>query len=488
MDLKSSAKKYQVQLYRSRNSLTGVARLSDETICTIMSYGRLGHVIHCSLICYRWRQVALNQPSLWAQIDLTRQKLNAKLVSIQIERSGDYPLDIKFGGGRHQYSSLSLLPSLASLLSRARAVREIEPQMWLELGILESFQMPYLEQIEGKFDASSLQYISKSPGLIHVSVAVNFQRLFPDLKLGRYLRTLCISNASDFPTTVLSVISELSHLKELYLISMFNTNISDLDYENSMLVRRFPNLRFLCVKDCPYSFVVRIGKPPFISKFTNIFIQLNISQSISPAPLHRERGPSTLWIDHLHQNSFLISYPTSLIELVLRSDNDIKPISELPRLIQCDHITALELNGSLPTAEDMSIFTRLAQLKIQLQVKPASVEKRSLTTTLNAVLPYSCPRLTFIGLLLQRMGPESALYGDGAGAAVEHFLKEWVRCYGKPFGVIQVQDGVNPVRWHRRLTPRFKSMLQSFDLMTMIVSVPYSRPRLPVTRYEYRTP
>jgi hypothetical protein len=483
MDLKSSAKKYRVQLYRNKNSLTGIARLSDETIRTVMSYGELGYVIHCSLICHRWRQVALNQPRLWSQIDLTRQKLNARLLSIQMERSGNYPLDIKFGLGRHQYSSLLTLPSLASLLARARAVREIEPQIWIQLDISESFQMPHLEQIEGKFDADSLRYIAKAPKLLHLSIAVNSQNLFPSLAFSRYLRTLYISNASDFPTTVVSVVSELSRLEELYLISMLNPNLSEFNLESSVVGKEIPNLRFLCIKDCPYLFIFQILKFLLVSKSTNLYIEINISRKVPPAPQHRGRGPSTLSVDALLQSSSLFGWQNSLIEIALKSGEHIRLILQLPIFTYCDHITALELNRDLLTAEEMSRFPSLIQLNIRVQVKPASVEKKPLATILNAFLPYSCPKLAFIGLTLQKMGPEIALYGDGAGAAIEKFLKEWVKYHGKPFGTIQVQDMVNPARWYRRITPNLESMLQSFDLVTTIVPFSYSRP---VTRYDYR--
>jgi hypothetical protein len=492
-DLNSNGRNILVRLHRDRNSLTQAARLPNEIIGRIMSYGKLCDVICWSSICHRWRRAALNQPELWSQIDLKGREFDLEMLLLQTARSRDRPLEISFGERGHQYASLLPKQTLSSLLARARTIIGITSPIWIKAGISESFEMPYLEIMEANLgydtEENSANCIQNSIRLLHLSISLSWQRLFLSLVSCSYLRTLYICYASDPPSTVLSTVSKLAHLKELYLISMFSfTDEDGPDCQNAMAVNAYPKLDFLCIKDCNTLFVSQIVLSPLISPSTNVYIEMGtVENNTLPFNLHREGMLSTLWIDAFRRNSLLFSHQSSLTEIALRVDDHVTPISLAPFFMNCHNVTSLELNGHLATPNELGLFPNLSQLTILFLVSPADVEKRSLVTTLNASLPRLCSQLKVISLILRRNGATSAAYIDGAGPVIEDFLNYWVDFHGKWFGTIRVQDDINPSRWHRRLIPLFKTMLFCFELGNIAELESSNRPKFPVTRHVYRT-
>jgi hypothetical protein len=458
-----------------------------------MSYGKLRDVICWSSICHRWRRAALNQPELWSKIDLKGREFDLEILLLQTARSRDRPLEISFGERGHQYASLLPKQTLSSLLARARTIIDLTSPIWIKAGISESFEMPYLEIMEANIgydiEENSANCIKNSPRLLHLSISLSWQRLFLSLVSCSYLRTLYVCYASDPPSTVLSTVSKLAHLKELYLISMFSFTEQDgLDFENALAINAYPKLDFLCMKGCNSLFVSHITTSSLISPFTNVYIEMGaVENNTLTFNLHREGMRSTLWIDAFRRNSLSFSHQFSLTEIALKSDHPIRPISLAPFFMNCHNVTSLELNGDLATSDELGLFPNLNRLNILFLVSPADVEKRSLVTALNASLPRLCPQLRVIGLILRRNGVPSAAYIDGAGPAIEDFLNYWVDFHGRWFGTIRVQDEINPSRWHRRLIPLFKTMLFCFELENITELDSSNKPKFPATRHVYRT-
>ncbi|PVF96883.1 hypothetical protein CPB86DRAFT_786521 [Serendipita vermifera] len=488
--LDSNGKDISVKLRRERNDLVPATKLSDEVLGRVMSYGKMKDAVRWSWVCRRWRQAALNSPELWTQIELKGRTFDQDILLMQLDRSGTHPLDIDFGEMGDRYALFLPHRILASLLSRSRSLTHLTPLIWMNAGISGSFEMPYLEILEAvigfEVGADSIICLQNSPKLQHLSLKGSLQILFPGLTVGPYLRTVYLSTASGHPTAVLFFLSRLPNLKELYLISMLAAdNPGRLDHATIMESTTFPNLDFLCIKHCPGSYISGILIPPLITPDTNVYLEADTPES----PIRLDRGGmvSTLWVDTFRRNSFLIGHQTSLTEILLKEDDNAKLLSQLPVFINCYCITTIDLNGYMPTSDELNAFPSLARLTILFAVSPADIEKRSLDTTLNQAVPMLCPQLQYIGLILRRMGPQTAAYIDGAAPAVEEFLNHWVRVHGKRFGTIRIQDEINPSRWSRRLVPLFETMLQSFELGDITNQESNIRPKFPATRHTYRT-
>jgi hypothetical protein len=458
-------------LRREQNASVKAVNLPDEVICEILSYGPISGIIQGSMVCHRWRHAALTQPRLWTSIELGTGRRDLNKILMQIERSGNCPLYVTFGG---HHSSLPSQRTLWDILARAQTVTHFDSRFFQSAGVSESFAMPHLESMQYindlSHDMQRLKCIRNSPRLQHLSLICNSVTGFQTLVFVRNLQTLHISTAKEHPDTILFVLSKLPMLREFCMSSAtINHDQGGKDREAIVASNTFPKLHILSITQCSVEYVSQILIPPLILPHTNVHLEVNLPRFGSfELNYHRETMASTLWV-YNNRSSYLLSHEISFTNFILPLRHNTEPLSHISTFIDCSSIASLSLPEDPFTSAEISIFPNLTRLEFVFPGFNIGVETSSLTNILNHDIPLSCPNLEFIGLVFQDSPRLSIDYPDGASAVIEYFLESWMEIHGRIFGTIRIQDEINPYRWEV-YAPVLEIMLETFEIGVVAVS------------------
>ncbi|PVF96886.1 hypothetical protein CPB86DRAFT_735982, partial [Serendipita vermifera] len=170
-------KRFLAALSRERNAFSKASSFPNEVICEIISYGGIYGVIKGSQVCHRWRHAALISPTLWCYIHIGTKGVNVKLISMQLERSGGYPLHVNFGKIPGYSSLLPPEMALSTLLIRAGTIEHLTTLTLESSRINEAFSMPQLESmhitVNSRESLHRLTCIRNCPRLQHMSIKTN---------------------------------------------------------------------------------------------------------------------------------------------------------------------------------------------------------------------------------------------------------------------------------------------------------------------------
>jgi hypothetical protein len=470
-------------LNRQRNACIKAGYLPDEVICEIISYGGLFSAVQGSHVCHRWRLAALSNPRLWSEIQLISTKINQKLLSAQFERSKAYPLCINLGQ-LSDYSSL--LPreiTLSRLLAKSGTITHLTTLALENSQIDGSFSMPHLESLHVTFHsqngAQRLQCIRNSPRLRQLSINARWAKISEALLLTPGLHTLHITAGKDHPNALLSLLNLMSGLKELCLRSMDIDNDETGMNLGPVVTEAFPTLDSISMSNCTIEYLSQMLIPRLVSSHTNLQIDVETDDPQSerfPLNCHRE-GASSLWVDQ-DRTTFVFHHAKSITDITLATYAEVKTITPILAFINGHSITSLFLRGGEPLApNELGILPNLTHFNFLLQILAVRTNKRTISTTLNldkrmlgdtlnSNLPIFCPRLVYIGLILQKNSSKPMTQDDQVDKAIENFLESWVETHGKRFGTIRIQDEIKPSRWGE-IIPRLKDLTEAFELGTV---------------------
>ncbi|KAJ3511973.1 hypothetical protein NLJ89_g3793 [Agrocybe chaxingu] len=280
--LKSSSKK--LDDLNNYNFALPISQIPFEVLCHIFSFyandpypPSIGPLSYYSgrnpmilgQVCTRWRNVALNLPSLWTTIYVTQPtKVHVHLVNLWLERAADQPLDVTLKQPGHVPSAWAILRSLVSRCQFWKKIFIVVPVDVLPhfAGLLQApLRCDLLESVQFSHQTSESKELLK------------YERNNPEWKTP-YLRDIWSffhSSASleevNWTGTLEACSYESAPFDQMTSVQLFGCG-TPLDAEAVIgFLRLFPNLR---------SFGT--GVSPDASQ---IFMKPSIPSS--PVPLHR---------------------------------------------------------------------------------------------------------------------------------------------------------------------------------------------------------
>ncbi|OJT04094.1 hypothetical protein TRAPUB_5246 [Trametes pubescens] len=187
-----------VALRQLHNTVALPNRLPEEIILEVLKnvvdrrHGDVGHIVRATHVCKRWRDIALNAPSLWTYFAIDRLDVTTTF----LERSRSMPISVFLTNPRHPMHQISRL--LAPHLPRMRGIRvRCPPDQNIErfFGRLSSPAPMLLELLVEKRSKPNVE----GPDMSLVSAARLFGGTFPFPSLLK----LCIRNVGIFPSTTI---------------------------------------------------------------------------------------------------------------------------------------------------------------------------------------------------------------------------------------------------------------------------------------------
>lgn len=187
-----------VALRQLHNTVALPNRLPEEIILEVLKnlvdrrQGDVVHIVRATHVCKRWRDIALNAPTLWTYFAIDRLDVTTAF----LERSRSMPLSVFLTNPRHPMHQLSRL--LAPHLPRVRGIRvRCPPDQNIErfFGRLSSPAPMLQELLLEKRPKPNVE----GPDVSLVSAARLFGGTFPFPSLLK----LCIRNVGIFPTAII---------------------------------------------------------------------------------------------------------------------------------------------------------------------------------------------------------------------------------------------------------------------------------------------
>lgn len=485
--LDGSFKHLRVALRRKRNSITAPANLPSEILVEVLSYGGIQTALLGIKICHRWRLAALNCPHLWSRIDMTSKFYSSNLLTVQLERSGTYPLDVTFNPlDTPKIGSNPILQTeLMSLMVRACSISNLStgtlPFVWAEsLSLLESLHLIVSDstQMGKSLGAPNLRYVS-------MNCLVNDMRLSPTVL--RNLQTLHLRSSQDPATKIFEIVLATQNLQELFLDTCQNAQQASVEQIDSMIEKAgFTPLQRVSLKSV---------SPPFIACFLRPEVTPS-SLSLRLAPrkhTYRTRGISTtaVWIDMSHPCAL---YERNEGEGMAYMDLETSPDSPSSYHMSLSHIVTC-INFSMVTSlywkgrnnlqdTTFQLFPSMRFLAFEYYPVIVGEPRQSLKDVIGERLASSCPHLKYLGISIRRHTSTTFLIQrDNSELALPAFLKVWMDTYGKSFSKVEIYDEYRPARWEdRTLLEALTTLAESFEFKKHCVLENSQPPKFRETR------
>ncbi|KAG9054293.1 hypothetical protein FS842_005566 [Serendipita sp. 407] len=431
-------------LKRERNRLSGVSLLPGETLARIFMFGDQLTPIRVSAVCHTWRTAAINEPCLWAEIDIdiSRGLLPESLLQLYIQRSGIVPLTVHLQLLSPQRTNPLFTGYMAHIIQRAKSISNLSTSSRLP------FQTPTLQSLhlvaaaESPIDSPNESVIC--PSLLHLSLDYNSNPI-PSIPAQR-LRTLHLARVKVSGPVMLHTIANLHFLEELCLESVITeTTFEDagLDPTSDTITLRSVNL----VNLEPIWYHVLLPTLAY-SVATNLFIHSRTSDEIILHYHHRRNLPvSAVYIDFA-DHSLTLNHDTCLTKLYLSLIDPSFPFATLRAFVPTDAVTSLSwTEGRALPAQALGKFSSLNRLSFTFSPRPVGNTEVRLDATINSNLATLCPHLVLLKIHLRKSVISSITYKDGAEDALQSFLESWTDLHERRFPLLWIQDDIRPGRW-----------------------------------------
>jgi hypothetical protein len=153
-----------------------------------------------------------------------------------------------------------------------------------------------------------------------------------------------------------------------------------------------------------------------------------------------------------------------LTELTLDNNEERQDEFKFPRSMNLKLVLSLAwINVNPFTVGELTPFRSLIQLSFIYSPSPVGTTKVTLTSIINDDLAFTCPNLSYIGIILHKSVVTSIIFKDDAEDALVNFLDTWIEVHGRIFSSIQIQDEIEPDRWAECIIT-FQGFVESFQV------------------------
>lgn len=468
-------------LKRERNSTIVPANLTPEILVEILSYGGIQMTLLGIRICHRWRLAAFNCPRLWSRIDVTSKKYLSNLLTVQLERSGSYPLDVTFNplDTPRIVSDPSLQMELTSLMVRSSSVSNLLtgalPPKWAEpLPLLESLHLIVSRstQMEESLKASKLRHVS-------IDCVLNDMPLSPSIV--RNLQTLHLRLSRDPAIKILEIVLASQSLQELFLDTYQNAQQASVEQVDSMIEKaRFTPLQLVSLKSVSPAFMACFLRPEITSSSTSL--------RVAPRPptyLTRQAPATAAWINtSRHWALYEHDEGMTYIDLETPPSSYHKILYHMATFINFSMVTSLYWKGANLQDTTFQLFPSMRFLAFEYYPAIVGEPRQSLKDIIGGCLVSSCPHLEYLGISIRRHKSTSLLIQrDNSELELPAFLETWMDTYGNSFSKVEIYDEYRPLRWENEtLLDAFKALAGSVEFKECCVLDELQPPRFRETR------
>jgi hypothetical protein len=308
-------------------------------------------------------------------------------------------------------------------------------------------------------------WLGPHPRLRHLSIRCRRRTLSqPTPAFTRQLRTLHIHNGASTASDTLQFILYFPQLQELFLQGFQNRTNSPPLSEYTLSNNCIPSPHLIRLQDNSTEFMIQFLIPPLIQPGLSLYIE----------PFPGENGPSSfselrndavfsLWVDK-RQRRVIYNHDAGLTELTLENNESRWDGFTFPRSMNLESVLSLAwISGDPFTVEELTPFRSLVQLSFIYSPSPVGTTRATLTSTINNELVFTCPNLSYIGIILRKSVLTSVTYKDDAENALADFLDAWIEVHGRVFSEVQIQDEIKPNRWEEYMTT-FQGIVESFEV------------------------
>ncbi|KAG8821202.1 hypothetical protein FRC19_008173 [Serendipita sp. 401] len=444
-------------LKRERNKLSGVSLLPWETLARIFSFGDQLTPIRVSAVCHTWRTAAINEPSLWAKVDMSRRPLPESLLQLYVQRSGIVPLTVHLQLISPQRINPLFTGYMVHIIQRAKSISNLSTSSRL------SFQTPTLQSLHLVADDSLVnppQHSAICPSLLHLSLDYN-NNLLPFIPAQR-LRTLHLARVKVSGPVMLRTIASLHFLEELCLESVVtDTSFEDAILDSTSGTTTLRSVYLINLRSIWYHILLSTLTN---SVATNLFIHSRATDDFKLYYYHRQNLPASALYINFADHSMTLDHDSCLTKLYLSLIDPLFLFTGLTTFVPAESVISLAWTDGHPLpAPTLGEFSSLNRLSFTFSPSPVGDTQKRLDSAINADLATLCPHLVFLKIHLCKSIISSITYKDGAEDALASFLGSWTDLHERQFPLLWIQDDIKPGRW-ADLMQTFYALVDSFEL------------------------
>jgi F-box-like len=483
--LEGSFARMRSALSRERNCATLAASLPPEILVEIFSYGGIRTTFLATRVCHRWRVSALNQASLWSQVNMASRKYSENLLRVQLERSGQYPLDLTFRLVEvlERVENKMLPEKPISIIRKASSIsnlctRTVSSEWSDALPLLESLHLCVHSS------RAAEQFLLKPYNLRHYSIDFRGYQFPLPSQTVRNLWTLHLKRSNEPAIEILEAVVNMSCLRELYLDTCENGEDLSLELVDATIQNsKIGGLNVVYLKQVSTPFLTCFLRRGIVTSTTNVRLEPRPPASWQ---LPRDNPVNSVWIDFtLKCALYRHDGGNALTHVALgepNEPNEALPICTMPDFASFEALNSLFWTGMNLRSPPFQLIPSLVTLAFKFHPARIGEPKESLIDVVDSYLASSCPRLRYLGVSIRRPKISSAiLQRDDAEDAISTFLEAWVDFHGEVFPTVELYDESRSRRWSQRLDV-LKACTGSFEVKERCVLEDLNAPRFPSLR------